>query len=140
MLEQVPVTEKHRKWLDEVSNLFGGLDVITVEAIATKDGKEIIYEVTGSQMTLMGETAEEDRRLISELVTQKMSSITYRSPLVYVHYILNLSFLPQEHSFPVFHFFFSSCFLFPVEEKLFPSFSHILLPQQYDTFFRILFP
>ena len=92
MLEQVPVTEKHRKWLDEVSNLFGGLDVITVEAISAKDGREIIYEVTGSQMTLMGETAEEDRRLISELVTQKMSSITYRSPanLVYV-YIPSLS-------------------------------------------------
>lgn len=80
MLEQVPVTEKHRKWLDEVSNIFGGLDVVTIEAIASKDGKEIIYEVTGSQMTLMGETAEEDRRLISDLVTTKMSTIKYRSP------------------------------------------------------------
>lgn len=80
MLEQVPVTDHHRKWLDEVSNIFNGLDLITVEAILAKDGKEIIYEVTGSQMTLMGETAEEDRRLISELVTHKMSQITYRSP------------------------------------------------------------
>lgn len=97
MLEQVPVTEKHRKWLDEVSNLFGGLDVITVEAISAKDGREIIYEVTGSQMTLMGETAEEDRRLISELVTQKMSLITYRSTLVYVSLSLSLS-VPNTHT------------------------------------------
>ena len=61
-LEKVPVTDKHKKWLDDVSELFGGLDIITIESLAGMDGSEYIYEVTGSQMTLMEETQEEDRR------------------------------------------------------------------------------
>lgn len=66
LLEQVQVTDKHKKWLDDVSELFGGLDIITIEALSAKDGSgEHIYEVTGSQMTLMGETQEEDRRYAS---------------------------------------------------------------------------
>ena len=73
VLEQVPVTERYKKWLDEVSNLFDGLDMLTVEAVADKDGREIIYEVTGSQMPLMGESQEEDRKLIAELICNKMN-------------------------------------------------------------------
>lgn len=72
MLEQCPVTERYKKWIDEVSEVFNGLDIVTVEAVLAKDGQEYIYEVTGSQMILMGETQEEDRRIISELVTSKM--------------------------------------------------------------------
>lgn len=74
VLEQVPVTERYKKWLDEVSNLFDGLDMLTVEAVADKDGREIIYEVTGSQMPLMGESQEEDRKLIADLICSKMNS------------------------------------------------------------------
>lgn len=75
VLEQVPVTERYKKWLDEVATLFGGLDILTVEAVADREGREIIYEVSGSQMSLMGETQEEDRRLISELLCQKLASL-----------------------------------------------------------------
>ena len=84
MLEQMPVADKHKKWLDEVSEIFGGLEILTVEAILAKDGREIIYEVTGSQMTLMGETQEEDRRLISDLVCLRMGSVTYRPTITWV--------------------------------------------------------
>lgn len=69
------MTERYKKWLDEVATLFGGLDILTVEAVADKEGREIIYEVSGSQMSLMGETQEEDRRLISDLLVQKLSSL-----------------------------------------------------------------
>jgi len=41
-----------------------------------KDGREYIIEVTGSQMTLLGESQEDDRRCIADLVVQKMSSFT----------------------------------------------------------------
>ena len=75
VLEQVPVTERYKKWLDEVATLFGGLDILTVEAVADKEGREIIYEVSGSQMALMGETQEEDRRLISDLLCHKLASL-----------------------------------------------------------------
>lgn len=38
----------------------------------TQNNEQFIYEVTGSQMALMGETQEEDRRLISELIAIRM--------------------------------------------------------------------
>lgn len=56
-----------------MAKLFGGLDLVTIEIVETKDNQQFIYEVTGSVgMTLMGEQQEEDRRLISELITIKM--------------------------------------------------------------------
>lgn len=78
----MPVTEKYKKWLDDVAEIFGGLDIVTVEALAAKDGSETIYEVTGSQMTLMGETQEEDRRLIAELVCLRMGSAVAGRPIL----------------------------------------------------------
>ncbi len=66
---------RYKLWVDEVSQLFGGLDICSVEAIVGKDGKEIIYEANDSSMTLLGETQEEDRRLIAELALHKMNHI-----------------------------------------------------------------
>ena len=79
VLEQIAVTDKYKLWADEVANLFGGLDLVTIEIVETKSNEQFIYEVTGSQMTLMGETQEEDRRLISELITIKMQQAITQS-------------------------------------------------------------
>ncbi|KAL4225803.1 hypothetical protein ACF0H5_013793 [Mactra antiquata] len=74
MLEQVQMNERYKLWVDECSKIFGGLDVLVVEAIQGKDGKEYIIGVNDSAMTLLGETQEEDRKLIAELTLSKMQA------------------------------------------------------------------
>lgn len=39
------------------------------------DGNEYIFKVRGSDMTLLGENQEEDRKNIVELIVQKMNVI-----------------------------------------------------------------
>lgn len=66
------MTERYRQWVDETSELFGGLEICALEIVVGKDGREHIIEVNDSALTLMGDTQEEDRRHIADLVTQRM--------------------------------------------------------------------
>ncbi|XP_067934739.1 synapsin-like isoform X2 [Watersipora subatra] len=84
MLEQISVNEIWKLWVDEVSRLFGGLDICAVQAIQAKDGRQYIIEAKGSSMTLLGESQEEDRRLISDLVVQKMQQVCKQAMSRYV--------------------------------------------------------
>ena len=72
MLELLPVTDRHRAWVDQVCQMFGGLDICAIELLVGKDGKEYIIEVNDSALSLMGDTQEEDRRHIADLVSAKM--------------------------------------------------------------------
>lgn len=58
-----------------MSELFGGLEICALEVVVSKDGKEYIIEVNDSALSLMGDTQEEDRRHIADLVTQRMQVI-----------------------------------------------------------------
>uniref|UniRef100_A0A1B6CXF0 Synapsin-2 n=1 Tax=Clastoptera arizonana TaxID=38151 RepID=A0A1B6CXF0_9HEMI len=72
MLEQIQMPERYKVWLDEVAALFGGLDICALEMIVARDGREFIIEVNDCALSLMGDTQEEDRRHIAELVTYRM--------------------------------------------------------------------
>lgn len=74
MLEQLVVTERHRLWIDNVAQLFGGLDICAIELLVAKDGHEYIIELNDSALPLMGDSQEEDRRHIADLVTAKMQA------------------------------------------------------------------
>ena len=56
----------------KVSEMFGGLDICSLEAVVAKDDSEYIIEVNDCAMKLMGDSADEDRELIAQLVLQKM--------------------------------------------------------------------
>ncbi|KAG8236721.1 hypothetical protein J437_LFUL014216 [Ladona fulva] len=69
MLEQIAMTDRYRSWVDGVSSdLFGGLAVCALEIVVGRDGREHIIEVNDSALTLMGDSQEEDRRHLAELV------------------------------------------------------------------------
>lgn len=74
-MESSPVSDRHKLWIDEVSELFGGLDICALEIVVGKDGREHIIELNDSALTLMGDTQDEDRRLIADLVVQRMQVI-----------------------------------------------------------------
>ncbi|PAA94630.1 hypothetical protein BOX15_Mlig000621g3 [Macrostomum lignano] len=72
MLEQLNMTDKFRQWIDEVARLFGGLDICSVETVQHKNGRVFIIEANGSDMPLIGDSQEEDRRAIAELTLSRM--------------------------------------------------------------------
>ena len=50
ILEEISVSDKHKAWIDAVSQMFGGLDICSLEAVVSRiDGKEWIIEVNGSK-------------------------------------------------------------------------------------------
>ncbi|XP_018916902.1 synapsin [Bemisia tabaci] len=77
MLEQIQMTERYKLWVDEVAELFEGLDICALEMIVAKDGREYIIEVNDSALTLMGDSQEEDRRHIADLVVQRMAGLCH---------------------------------------------------------------
>ncbi|CAH8580701.1 unnamed protein product [Schistosoma haematobium] len=81
LLEKVPMNDKFKIWIDEVSRLFGGLDICSIDALQSRSGEYFIYEANGSDMTLYGDSQETDRTEIAELVMQRMQSITYSSSI-----------------------------------------------------------
>ena len=61
----------------QISKLFGGLSICSLEAVVGRDGKEYLIEVNDSATTLMGESQEEDRKNIAELVLKEMEVSRY---------------------------------------------------------------
>ena len=61
----------------QISKLFGGLSICSLEAVVGRDGKEYLIEVNDSATTLMGESQEEYRKNIAELVLKEMEVSDY---------------------------------------------------------------
>jgi len=77
MLEEIPVTDRYKMWADECSKLFGGLDILAVDAIHdSKSGKEYILEVNDTAIGLGPEKQDEDNGYIRDLVLEKLKTIS----------------------------------------------------------------
>ncbi|XP_055853109.1 synapsin [Episyrphus balteatus] len=75
MLEQIAMTEKYKSWVDEISELFGGMEVCGVSVVVGKDGREFIISACDCTFSLIGDTQEEDRRQIADIVTSRMQNV-----------------------------------------------------------------
>ena len=72
ILEEISVSDRHKAWIDAVSEMFGGLEICSLEAVVAKDGKEWIIEVNDCATALMGESQEDDRKNIADVVIKAM--------------------------------------------------------------------
>uniref|UniRef100_A0A1A9WLT1 Synapsin ATP-binding domain-containing protein n=1 Tax=Glossina brevipalpis TaxID=37001 RepID=A0A1A9WLT1_9MUSC len=75
MLEQITLTDKYKSWVDEVSEMFGGMEVCGLSLVIARDGREHIIKASDSTFALMGDTQEDDRRQIADLVTSRMQNV-----------------------------------------------------------------
>jgi len=77
IVEELVLTEdneRYKRWADEASRLFGGLDICTVDVIVeTESGKEWILEVNGTSSGLCPDQAGRDNDIIRDIVIQKMN-------------------------------------------------------------------
>jgi len=74
MLEETEVLERYKFWLDSVAELFGGLDILSLEVVVSKDGIEQIIGVNDSALSLLGNQQEEDRKYIFDLIMEKLET------------------------------------------------------------------
>ncbi|KAL6057311.1 Asparaginyl-tRNA synthetase, cytoplasmic (Asparagine--tRNA ligase) (AsnRS) [Balamuthia mandrillaris] len=71
-VEDIPVTETYQLWVDECSKIFGGLDILSIDAVIDEAGKHTILEVNDTATGLNPDHEEEDTAHIRDLVLQKM--------------------------------------------------------------------
>lgn len=57
--------------------MFGGMEVCGLSIAVGKDGREHILGASDSTLQLMGDTQEDDRRQISDLVVSRMQVWVY---------------------------------------------------------------
>lgn len=58
---------RQKQWLATISDAFGGMEILGIDILVAKDGREIIHDVNDA-VTLLGDTQEDDRRTIADLV------------------------------------------------------------------------
>ena len=71
------VSDRFKLWMDEVSQMFGGIDMFALDVMHTKDGKDVVLELNDSSMGLMYLHEKEDNLVIRDLVLQRMGETFY---------------------------------------------------------------
>ncbi|KAJ3035163.1 synaptotagmin C2 domain protein, Syn1 [Rhizophlyctis rosea] len=74
-LEEIPVIDEYRLWVDECAKCFGGMDLLSVDALRGKDGKDYIIEMNGTATGLHPSCVREDSLVIRDLVLERMNRL-----------------------------------------------------------------
>jgi len=64
---------QYKIWIDEISQMFGGLDILAIDVLHTAEGQDYILEVNDTAPGLMYEHEEEDLVHIRDLVVQRIN-------------------------------------------------------------------
>lgn len=75
ILEDVEVTDQYRMWAERCGQMFGGLEILAVDALHTTDGKEYILEVNDTAIGLGPSHHDEDSLRIAALVLAKVRNL-----------------------------------------------------------------
>jgi len=71
-LQEIPLTDEYKLWADECSKCYGGMDLLAVDAVHGKDGKDYILELNGTAIGLGPEFENDDLQVIRDLVLEKL--------------------------------------------------------------------
>jgi len=72
VLEDMQVSDTHKKWIDECSMLYGGMDILALDILHTREGKEWILELNDCQIGFPPIHEEEDMKAVVNLVIKKL--------------------------------------------------------------------
>lgn len=72
--EDIEVTEEYRMWMNECSKMFGGLDILSLDAVVDANGKHTILEVNDTATGFHPEHKEHDTAILCDLVIEKIKA------------------------------------------------------------------
>jgi len=75
-VEDIPVTDTYMAWINECSKIFGGLDILSLDAVIDDKGNHTILEVNDTATGLNPFHKEEDTKYICDLVVEKLKTST----------------------------------------------------------------
>eukprot|EP01123_Difflugia_compressa_P000424 TRINITY_DN10506_c0_g1_i1.p1 TRINITY_DN10506_c0_g1~~TRINITY_DN10506_c0_g1_i1.p1 ORF type:complete len:332 (+),score=61.78 TRINITY_DN10506_c0_g1_i1:49-1044(+) len=71
--QDYPLTPQHKLWADECAKMMGGLDIMALDVIRTKEGKDVVIEINDTAIGIMYDHETEDLQHIKELVLHRMN-------------------------------------------------------------------
>jgi glutathione synthase/RimK-type ligase-like ATP-grasp enzyme len=73
-LEEIEVTDEYRRWGELAGSLFGGMQILTVDALHTSSGEHLIIEINDSASGLAHNNEHTDMRHIAQLVISRLDA------------------------------------------------------------------
>jgi len=70
-LQDIPLTDTYKFWVDECAKCFGGMDLLAVDALHGKDGKDYIIELNGTAIGFHQKFMKEDSLFTRDLTIKK---------------------------------------------------------------------
>jgi len=74
-VEDMEMTDRYQQMVDECAKLFGGLDILGLDLVHGKDGKEWILELNDTAIGLVHKHEKEDMLFMRDIVVTRMSKL-----------------------------------------------------------------